>query len=142
MPLDINRTSINVNGIPVPGLSRNGQFLSEAPVESYLLHRTTVLTANAAKSFIIDYSCIIEFVVCIDTNANTNFTFTITSPENVAYAITVPSVSTVKLGDTRIITLPNLPIDKRSTISVLSSNNISQLGLYTKPIVRLDTIEF
>lgn len=142
MPIDIIRTSVNMNGVAIPGISRNGQFLTEQPIESLFMFRTPALAAGVAKSFKIDFSGVIELALCIDTGTTTNFTFTVVTPENVTYVMELIPALTTKYGNTRVLNLPKIPIDKGSTVSILSSTATTQMTLFVRPAIRLDTIDF
>lgn len=142
MPVDINRTTVNVNGVPIPGLSRNGLFLSESPIDSYFLYRTPNLAANVAKTFVLDFTGIIEFIVANDTTGNAVYTVTIVTPENVTHTFTIPGAVITNYTGVRVIAFPKFPIDKGSRISIASSAAVGVVSIYLSAAIRLDTIDF
>lgn len=133
MSLELNRAVVNFNGVPVPGFFRNGMFLGETPIETFLLFRSGAFTANQSKSFLVDLPIKPKTVLVSDTNADTTYTFTVTTPENVIWTMPFTASNMLHckiIGNSKLIDFPSFVLDKGSRVTISPSKAIQGIAFF------------
>ena len=140
--MDIQKTLINVNGVTVPGVSRDGAFIREANISPFIQYRAINLDATEARKFIVDLPCTIETIVIADSTNNPTYNFTVTTPQQITWTIAIPTAQIVNYGSTKIINFPQLVLDKGFIVSFTPVTAISNLVIFTKPAFNVDVRDF
>lgn len=139
---EIQRTLINVNGVSVPGIARDGAFVGESPLATFIQYRAINLDANEARRFIVDQTCTIESIIIADTTNNPTYTFTVTTSQGFVWTISIPSAQIINFGSTKIIYFPQVVLDKGFIVSFTPTTAITNMALFTKPALNIDVRDF
>lgn len=144
MTLEAQRSLVNVNGVAVPGVLRNGAFVSEAPIDTFILFRGANFTANSAKSFFVEFPCTPRSILISDTNNNTTYTLSILTSEGFIWtmAFSVNTLSVANYGSTKLINFPGFVIDKGAKVSFQASNAISSVAIFAALAINIDVKDF
>lgn len=142
MTSEIQKTLIQVNGVSIPGILRDGAFIGESPVFTFVQYRAVNLDASEARRFIVDIPCTIETIVIADTTNNPTYNFTVTTPQLFTWTITIPSTQIVNYGSTKIINFPQFVLDKGFIVSFTPTAAITNLAIFTKPALNIDVRDF
>lgn len=145
MALELNRTVVNFNNVPIPGFFRGGLFLGEIPIETFLLFRSGAFTANQSKSFLVDLPIKPKTVLVSDTNADTTYTFTVTTAENVIW--TMPFVANNVLhckiiGNSKLIDFPPFVLDKGTRVTISPNKAIQGIAFFAGFAANIEIEDF
>ncbi len=142
MTSEVQRTLINVNGVSIPGILRDGAFLGESPIATFVQYRAISLDANEARRFTIDIPCTVENIVIADSTNNPTYNFTVTTPQSFIWTMAIGSSQIINLGSTKIINFPQLVLDKNFVVSFTPTTAISSMAIFTKPALNIDIRDF
>lgn len=133
MGAEVTRGLININGVSVPGFFRDGAYLAESPVETFILFRSGGFSANQSKTFMVDFAVKPKTVLVSDTNSDTVYTFLITTAEGVVWTLpfTANNVLHCKIiGNTKLIDFPSLVLDRGTKIAISPNKAIQGVALF------------
>lgn len=141
MVLEARKTSIVYNGVSVPGIDRNGSFLAESPVETFILYRTGTTTTAGTKPFTIEFPSVPKTAVILDTNSNSSYTFEVTTREGILWSYTFSGIWVYSYGNTKTMNFPIMVIDKDSRVVFKPSVTIQAMALFTNLAYNVDVRE-
>lgn len=124
MTLEVARSSIAVNGISVPGFDRNGLFIGESPVTTYLLFRSGAFAAGQAKSFMIEFPCIPRAILFNDTLATNTYNISILTSDGTTWAFVASGANITSFGNMRSVALPAVVLDKGAKVTITPTSAI------------------
>lgn len=144
MTLEAQRSLVNVNGVAVPGVLRNGAFVSEAPIDTFILFRGLTLAANAQRSFFIEFPCTPRTILISDSNNNTIYTLSILTSEGFTWTMTfsASALTVAVYGNTKLINFPGFVIDKGAKVTFQASNAISAVAIFAALAINIDVKDF
>lgn len=145
MTLELNRALVNVNGVSVPGVFRNGAFVSETPIETFLLFRSGSFTSNQLKTFTINFPCKPKTVLISDSNSDSTYTFELLTAEGATWRMTFNASNLThvqNLGNTKQIVFPSFVLDKGTKVTVSSSKQIQGFVFFASLSLNLDVEDF
>lgn len=127
----IQKTSISLNNIGVPGFTKDGLFLGEQPIETNTLIRTSGFTNNQSKSFVLDnYSLIPVIAYFVDSAVTPSYKFDIVTPNGLNWSLTADSGKITSYAGCKTFLFPFQVIDKGSTITITASQVNTGLFLF------------
>lgn len=142
MPLDVNRALINVNGVSVPGINRDGAFISEAPINTFIVQRSGAFTAGEAKTFIVDFPILLRTLVFQDTTNNATYTITVTTIEGIVWILTVDNDKVIAFGNCKVFYLPQITLDKGTRVTISSNNALQSVSMFSNLAYNIDVVNF
>lgn len=142
MALEAERTVISVNGIAVPGVNRNGVFLGESPVTTFLVFRSFNFTANQQKTFWVEFPCTPKTILFNDTNNTSTYTITITSTDGSILTLTFDPASITRFGNVKLVNFPPVVLDKGTKITVQSNNAFQSFICFANLAYNIDVKDF
>lgn len=142
MTLETERALINVNNVSVPGFFRNGAFISEVPINTFILYRSGSFATNQIKTFLVEAPCTPKTIVILDTTNNNTYTFVVTTTELIIYTIVFSAAQVTIHGNTKIINFPLIVLDKGTRVSLQVSNAIQGVALFANFAYNVEIKEF
>lgn len=142
MTLEIQKTLINVNNIPVPGVLVDGAFVGYAPIESRLLYRSGAFTSGQSKTFVIECPSLVDTLLFFDTNSDTVYNFTFLTAEGISYSSSFNNSTYTALGSTKAIYSPKYILDKGTKVTVTPNKAISGMAMFCLPAYNIDIKDF
>ena len=142
MTIEIQKTLINANGIPVPGTLLNGGFVGYSPIETRLLYRSGAFAANQSKTFTIECPSLIDTVLFFDTNSNSQYTLSALTAEGASYSATVTNAIYTALGNTKLVSSLKYVLDKRTKVTVTTDKAIQGIAIFCLPAYNIDIKDF
>lgn len=145
MTIELGRALVNVNGVSVPGVFRNGAFVSETPIETFVLYRSGPFASNQTKSFTVGFSCKPKTVLISDSNSDTIYSFGVTTPEGATWNMAFSASNTnhvQNLGTTKLIAFPPFVLEKGTKIAIGSNKQIQGFVFFTSLAINLDVEDF
>lgn len=142
MTLEAVRTAININGVSVPGVNRDGLFIGEQPINTFVLFKTGSMTAGSSKSFLIDFPITPKAVIINDTTTNNTYTFNIVTADNVSFPTVIAASQMTIYGNAKVFTFPSIVWDKGTRISVNVTNAIQAIQIFGCLAYNVDIRDF
>lgn len=143
--MEATKTLVNVNGVLVPGISRDGAFLSETPIETFVLFRSGSFSASQSKNFLVDFPCKLRSVIIGDTNSDTTYTFTVLTAEGVSWTMIFAAnniVQVVSYGNVKLINFPIMVLDRGTKVTVAVSKAVQSIAVFTNLSFNIDVKDF
>lgn len=142
MTLESQRGVISVNGVAVPGVYRNGVFIGEQPVNTFIVNRSGAFLAAQVKSFFVDFPILLKLLIISDTTNNNTYTLTILSPEGVTWTMVIPVAQATSTGTCKTINLPQMALDKGTKVSISAVNAFQSMAMYSNLAYNIDVKDF
>lgn len=145
MSLEINRAVVNFNSVPIPGVFRNGTFIGETPIESLILFRSGSFASSQTKTFTVDFPCKPRTVMVSDTNSDTTYTFTVTTPEGATWSMSFIANNinqVLTFGQTKIINFPAFVLTEGTKVAIIANKNLSALAFFASLAFNIDVKDF
>lgn len=143
MTLEASRALINTGVATIPGINRNGAFISEAPIDGFILFRSGAFANNQAKSFITDFPCSFRTIFISDTTLTPTYTITVVTPEGVTWTFTYSGSLITSIGSTKMINIQHpFVFDKNTKVTFQPSNAISGLMIFANVALNIDIRDF
>lgn len=142
MALEAERTIINVNGVSVPGVNRDGVFIGEQPINTFLLFRANAFVANTSRTFLIDFPVTPKTAIISDTTNNNTYIFTILTAEGITWTITVAASQVTAYGNTKVFNFPPIVMDKASKATVAVTNAIQAMCIFANFAYNIEVRDF
>ena len=144
--MEVKQSVISVGGHSVPGLTRDGLFLGEAPIDTYCWFRLNRIASNYAPQVLLDYSVLIESVF-FDLEEVPSFPVffqieVILPDGQVLMVFRFEENNIVKFKDSYQIKVPTLPLQAGLKINCFSSHVLRSINLYCKLIQIIDVKNF
>lgn len=140
--MESRKEVINVNGISVPGITRDGVFISEQPINTFMLFKSGAFAAGVAKSFLVDFPIIPKTIVFSDTTNNNTYTLSILTYELVLWTMTIPVAQLKSYGTTKVLDFPLLVVDKLSRFSISATNAFQSVAIFANLAYNIDVRDF
>jgi len=142
MTVETQKTQINVNGVPVPGILLDGSFVSYSPIETRLLYRSGAFTANQSKVFIVECPSLVETILFFDTNNNTVYNFAFLTAEGTSYSASFNNSNYTALGNTKTVNSPRYVLEKGTKVTITPDKAIQGIALFCRPAYNIDIKDF
>ena len=142
MTTDVQKTLIQVNGVSIPGILRDGAFIGESPLSTFVQYRAVNLDTGETRRFIVDIPCTVETIIIADSANNPTYNFTVTTPQQFVWMIAIPSSQIVNYGSTKIINFPQFVLDRGFIVSFTPTVAITSMAIFTKPALNIDVRDF
>ena len=144
MTLEAQKALININGVAVPGVFRNGSFISEQPIETYLLFRGGAFAASTPRSFLIEFPCLLKSILIADSGNLTTYSVGILTAEGFLWTLTfsVAAGNTANYGTTKLINFPAVLLDKGAKITFQANSAITGVAIFATPAFNIDARDF
>lgn len=142
MTLEAQRTVINVNGISIPGVNRDGVFIGEQPINTFVLFKTGSMAAGSSKLFVIDFPITPKAAIISDTSTNNTYTFNIVTADNVNFPMVVGATQVTAHGNAKVFNFPSIVWDKGTRISVAVTNAIGAIQIFGSLAYNVDIRDF
>ena len=145
MTLELNRAVVNFNSVPIPGVFRNGTFIGETPIESFILFRSGAFASSQTKSFTVDFPCKPRTVMVSDTNSDTTYTFTVTTPEGAIWTMNFAANNASQVtsyGQTKLINFPAFVLTEGTKVAINTNKNLSLLVFFANLSFNVDVKDF
>lgn len=140
--MDVRKTLVNISGVSIPGISRDGLFLGESPVNSFIQYRAVALDAGEARKILVKHPCTIETILISDPANGTKYDFQVITTEGFTWLISIPTTQVLNFGTTRIIAFPNFVLDADYQLIITPSNPLSGVVVFTRLAVNVDIRDF
>lgn len=141
--MDFYKHLVSANGASIPGILRDGQFITESPIQSYLIFRTSDIKPRETKQFVNEHPCIIKSIFINDDAPNfpdnNIYNIHITPPPssasrvwrvgfgNLEHDSETPGITS--FGDTKVINFPFTLLDKGAIFSIGAVRAINHVEL-------------
>lgn len=140
--MDVVRTIAQINNLSVPGFLRDGTFLREQDISTFIQYRSVNLDANEDRSFKVDFPCTIDTIIVQDLQSSAKYDFKVTTPEGFIWNISIPSAMATNYGSTKIVTFPDFVLDRGSTVSIRPEKALNALVIFVRLAFNVDIEEF
>lgn len=140
--MDVRKTVLNINNTPIPGISRDGLFIGEAPISTFIQYRATNLDAGETRKILIEHACTISTILISDVSNSTKYDFLVITSEGFVWTISIPTAQILSFGNTRIINFPDFVLEKGYLITITPSNPLAGMVVFTKLAANVDIRDF
>lgn len=143
--MDIRKTVVTLNtlgSIPVPGITRDGVFIGESPVSTFIQYRAVNLRATEPRSVLIEHPCTVDTIIVSDPANSTKYDFIVETTEGFRWIVSVPATLVYNYGVTRIISFPSFVLDKGYKLTITPTNTLPGLVVFTKLAINVDIRDF
>lgn len=142
MTLESERAVISVNGVSVPGVTRNGLFISEQPINTFMVFRSGAFLANTSKNCLVEFPVTPKTLIISDTTTNNTYTLGVLTPEGVNWIIPITSTQLAVYGSTKIFNFGSMVIDKGSKLTFGVVNAIQSVAMFSNLAYNVDVRDF
>ena len=140
--MDVRKTLANVNGLSIPGISRDGLFIGESPVSSFVQYRAVNLDVKEPRTILIEHPCVIDTILISDASNGTQYDFSVVTTEGFTWVVTIPTTQIINFGTTRIINFPDFVLDKGYRLIVIPNNPLAGVVVFTRLAINVDIRDF